>query len=252
MLSKKTRKVDVCLSPLMIDLFDLKEKTVVVIDVFRATTAMCVFFKHHGDKVIPVSSLDQAEFLKKKLDNNKYTFAAERNGKIVESFDFGNSPVSYDGENFRNKSLVITTTNGTKAIEKSKKAGHGVLIASFLNVGSVVRSLVKDFKNDVLVFCSGWKGRFCIEDTLLAGMIVNKLLDHNFKYESDSAAMSYNVYENNKSNLMSAVEKSAYMNRLNLVNDIRYCMQIDTMSLVPSWKNLKFEDKLDFHGFLAV
>ena len=58
MSSKKTRKVDVCLSPLMIDLFDLKEKTVVVIDVFRATTAMCVFFKNHGDKVIPVSSLN--------------------------------------------------------------------------------------------------------------------------------------------------------------------------------------------------
>ena len=57
---------------------------------------------------------------KKKLDKNKYTFAAERNGEIVESFDFGNSPVSYDGKNFRNKSLVITTTNGTKAIEKSK------------------------------------------------------------------------------------------------------------------------------------
>ena len=51
---------------------------------------------------------------------------------------------------------------------------------------------------------------------------------------------------------MNAVEKSDYMNRLNLVNDIRYCMQIDTMSLVPSWKNLKFEDKFDFYGFLAV
>ena len=83
-------------------------------------------------------------------------------------------------------------------------------------------------------------------------MIVNKLLDYNFKYESDSAAMSFNIYESNKSNLMSAVEKSAYMNRLNLVNDVRYCMQIDTMSLVPSWKNLKFEDKFDFYGFLAV
>ena len=252
MVSKKTRKVDVCHSPLMIDLFNLKNKTVVVIDVFRATTAMCVFFKYHGEKVIPVSSLVQAEFLKKKLDSNKYYFAAERNGNIVESFDFGNSPISYDGKNFRNKSLVITTTNGTKAIEKSKKAGYGVLIASFLNVSSVVSCLAEDFKNDVLVLCSGWKGRICIEDTLLAGMIVNKLLLHNFKYESDSAAMSNNIYENNKSNLMSAVEKSAYMNRLNLVNDIRYCMQIDTMSLVPSWKNLKYEDKFDFYGFLTI
>ena len=182
------------------------------------------------------------------FDEKKIYFIYEANDKILEVVKELESKVKEQKIYFFSD-ILDKKSKLRSFFEKSKKAGHGVLIASFLNVGSVVRSLAKDFKNDVLVFCSGWKGRLCIEDTLLAGMIVNKLLDHNFKYESDSAAMSYNIYENNKSNLMSAVEKSAYMNRLNLVNDIRYCMQIDTMSVVPKWKNLKFEDKLDIYRF---
>ena len=129
---KDNRSIDICLTPSIMDLFDLSSKKVVVIDVFRATSAMCVFLNNGGDKVIPVATIEEAKQYKTKhneLHNHKYLVAAERNGVIVPGFDLGNSPLSYHDQPFNNVSLVITTTNGTLAINKAHTAGKGMLLA---------------------------------------------------------------------------------------------------------------------------
>ena len=130
---KNKRKIDICLTPSLLNLFDLSNKQVVIIDVFRATSAMCVFLNNGGDKVIPVATVDEAKNYKKNNDNNisDYLVAAERNGSIVPGFDLGNSPLLYDGKNFNGCSLVITTTNGTLAINKVNTGNAKMLLASF-------------------------------------------------------------------------------------------------------------------------
>ena len=235
-------KIDVCLTPAIVDLFDLSNKQVVIIDVFRATSAMCVFLNNGGERVIPVSNIEDA--IKYKNDINpfcekKYLVAAERNGAVVPGFDLGNSPLSYHNQDFRDVSLAITTTNGTLAINKAQMAGYGMLLASFLNVSSIV-DYISSCNNDVLIVCSGWKGRLCMEDILLAGLLSEKiLLNNQFYCNSDSVLLSKNMYNLAKSNLFQFLEDSAYRKRMNLDEDVKYCLQIDTMDLVPVWSRFK-------------
>ena len=231
-------RIDICLSPSLLDLFDLSNKQVVVIDVFRATSAMCVFLHNGGERVIPVANIQDAIHYKKHgnpLYEKKYLVAAERNGAIVSGFDLGNSPLSYHNQNFQNVSLAITTTNGTLAINKAKMAGNGMLLASFLNASSIV-DYISSCDNDVLIVCSGWKGRLCVEDILLAGLLSEKLLfKNNFLSDSDSVILAKNMYNLAKSNLFQFLADSAYRTRMDLDSDVKYCLQIDIMDVVPIW-----------------
>ena len=230
------RNIDICFTPSMIDFFDLSSKKVVVIDVFRATSAMCVFLNNGGDRVFSLSKVEDALKMKQSINTESFLFAAERNGSIVSGFDLGNSPLLYDGKKFDGISLAITTTNGTRAIEKSKNAGSGIVLASFLNVSAVANHIITVDNSDVLIVCSGWKGRFCIEDTLLAGFLSKKLLaNQKFHFNSDSVLMSNNLYDLSKKNLNDCLLQSSYKQRMDLEADINYCLQVDVMSCVPVW-----------------
>ena len=233
------RKVDICFTPALMNLFDLSNKKIVIIDVFRATSAICVFLNNGGDKVIPVASIDEALEYKNRAPKsfNNYIVAAERNGKIAPGFDLGNSPLLYENKKFKDKSLVITTTNGTMAIEKAKPKNKGMILASFLNVSSVVSYILNSDDSDVLIVCSGWKGRMCIEDTILAGLISKKLcFDHVFETDSDSILIAQNLYEKASVNLFQFLSHSSYMKRLNLVEDVKYCLKKDIMKTIPIWR----------------
>ena len=236
-------KIDICLSPSMIGLFDLSNTKVVIIDVFRATSAMCVFLHNGGERVIPVANVEDAQKYKNNVDplcEKKYLVAAERNGDVVPGFDLGNSPLSYHNTDFQGLSLVITTTNGTLAINKSKMAGEGMLLASFLNASSIVDYIASSANSDVLIVCSGWKGRLCIEDILLAGLLSEKLLlKSQFYCTSDSVIFSKNMYNLAKSNMFEFLAHSAYRKRMNLDSDVEYCLQIDIMDIVPIWSGFK-------------
>mgnify|MGYP001189606330 CR=1 FL=1 len=242
---RKKNSIDVCLTPNLIDLFDVQNKVVVVIDVFRATSAICTALYSGVQEVIPVSTLDEA---KTYLNKDNYLVAAERNGTIVPGFDLGNSPLDYlDKEKLKNYSLVITTTNGTTAIERSKNA-KALILASFLNIQSVVQFLV-EHKQDVLIICSGWKGRVCIEDMVLAGMITNLLLKYSFFINQDSSSVVLNLYKLCKDDMYNFIMHSSYINRTNmhsndvkekLYHDIKYCLKINIINIVPIFNKRSF------------
>jgi hypothetical protein len=105
-----TRSIEVCFSPLSYPLFKNDEAIVVIIDIFRATSAICTAFHHGVNSVIPVATVDEAWDYKRK----GYIAAAERQGEVVPGFEFGNSPFSYMGEGVKGKTIVLTTTNGTQ------------------------------------------------------------------------------------------------------------------------------------------
>jgi 2-phosphosulfolactate phosphatase len=228
--------VDVCLSPDLIHLFSLKNKVVVVVDIFRATSVICTALNNGITEVIPISDLGQLN----EFDSNNFLIAAERDGKIVEGFKFGNSPLHYhENPDVIGKKLVFTTTNGTRAINLSKNEAESVIIASFLNI-TAVSSFLKRQQKDILVLCSGWKGKISLEDTLFAGFILEKLVKLGFKSESDSSFLSRQLYNDSRANLIKFALQSSHKKRtenLGMDKDLKFCLQLDVFDNVPVYND---------------
>lgn len=143
--------IQTCYSPALFPLFKEENAIVVVVDVLRATSAICTAIHHGVDKMIPVAGLDEA----RKYKAEGYLVAAERNAIKQEGFDFGNSPFHYIDEDLSGKTIVISTTNGTQAIEAAKDSST-ILIGSFLNISAIANWILQQERN-VIVLCAGWK-----------------------------------------------------------------------------------------------
>ena len=233
------RELSVCLSTSMIQSCDIKDKIIVVVDIFRATSVICTALSNGVTEVIAVNKIND---VKPYLNNKNYLVAAERDGKVVEGFKFGNSPLSYiNNPNIIGKKLVLTTTNGTKAINSSLGADE-ILIGSFLNLMSLV-NILKQKNKDCIIYCSGWKGQVCLEDTLFAGCLASRLLNSNsFFSHCDSVILSKSIYDSAKDNMTSFLIKSSYKERtreLNINPDIDFCLSLDKFKDVPIYRNGK-------------
>jgi 2-phosphosulfolactate phosphatase len=225
-------KVEVSFSPELFPVyFQSQDCVVVVIDVFRATSAICTAFEYGAQRIIPVSSIEEALEYKKK----GFLVGAERGGEVVEGFDFGNSPFSYMNETVRGKDIVLTTTNGTRALNIAKPAKR-IVVGSFLNLTGLCNYLIEQQK-DVLLLCAGWKGRFNLEDTLFAGAVVQQLVQHSaFSDLADSAIAAQELYECALPDVEQFLRNSSHRKRLaklDLEKDINYCLQLDTTDIVP-------------------
>jgi 2-phosphosulfolactate phosphatase len=230
--SGNTRKVEVVYSPALFPVyFENNDCVVIVIDVFRATSAICAAFESGIDSLIPVASLEEAIEYKQK----GFKVGAERNAEIVEGFDFGNSPLTFKEGKFKDESLVLTTTNGTKALEMAKPANH-VVIGAFTNL-SAVCEYVERLDKDVLLLCAGWKDRFNLEDTLFAGAAAQKITQNlRFSNISDSTIAAINMYEAAKDDLYGFLGESSHrkrLSRLNMEEDVIYCLSTDKSDIVP-------------------
>lgn len=221
--------LDVCFSPELLHLYELKNRIVVVVDILRATSSMVTGLAHGLEKIIPVSTLAECQEYSKK----GYLTAAERDGQKADGFDFGNSPFSYMAENLRGRTVAMTTTNGTHAIRLSL-AAEQVVIGAFLNLSSVAAYL-QEKQKDVLVVCAGWKGKFNLEDTLFAGALAQKLAT-TFAPENDATLAAGHLYEIAQNDLAGFLSKSSHVQRLqnlHIYEDITYCLQHDIYDLVP-------------------
>lgn len=230
-------RVEVCFTPGEYTYFKDEFDIVVVIDVLRATSAMCAGFDNGIKAIIPVPTVEEAWEYKKK----GYLAGAERKGQIVEGFDFGNSPFSYMREDFKGKEVVLTTTNGTKSLDVAKDA-ETVVVGSFLNLDALSNWLSKQNKN-VLCLCSGWQDKFNLEDTICAGAISDFLINTgNFTSEEDSSIAAKYLYLSAKDNYMGYLKSSSHRRRLknlNLNEDIKYCLTPNQTNVIPILKNGK-------------
>lgn len=239
---QKPKFVDVCLSPQLYPTYHRDDAIVVVIDVLRATSAMCAAFENGVNKIIPVASVAEATEYKQK----GYIVGAERNGIPLEGFDFGNSPASYSREQIGGKTIVISTTNGTKAIDVAREA-HQVVIGAFTNFTVLCDWLEKQNRH-IILLCSGWKNRFNLEDSLFAGAVAEKLLLNKEKFRSaDGALAMADLYKGAKANPFHYLRNGIHSKRLaemNLKNDVRYCLNFDKTSIIPVL-NGKYLEKLN-------
>jgi len=226
------------LSPALLHLYDVRECVVVVIDILRATSTISTALFNGARSVIPVDSVEKCIRLGR--DMNCIT-AGERDGKVAEGLQYGNSSFEYPRSFIEGKILVLTTTNGTKLLHMAlAKGATEIVTGSFLNLSAVCSYLTAQNKN-VILACAGWKDKVNIEDTLFAGAVTNRVKDH-FKIDCDASQMALCLYGNAQSDLfgfMKAVDASHYHRLIDfgLEKDIRHCLTEDLANVLPSYIN---------------
>ncbi|PLV56906.1 2-phosphosulfolactate phosphatase family protein [Thermotoga sp. SG1] len=210
----------------------VKDETVVVVDVLRATSTIVTALANGAKEVVPVKTVEEA-LLRKEKD---VLVCGERNAEKVKGFDLGNSPLEYKSELVFGKTIVLTTTNGTQIIEKVE--GDSVIAASFLNVSAVVEYLKE--KESITVVCAGTSGRFSLEDFLLAGMIVKRLKRDDLL---DGALVAMKYFESVK-NIREEIKRfSSHAKRLislGFEKDVDFCTTEDLYNVVPILANGAF------------
>lgn len=226
-------RVEVCFMPDQYPLYAQEMDIVVVIDVLRATSAMVTAFEHGVERIIPVGTIEEA---RRYQGLPGYIAAAERNGEVVEGFTYGNSPLSYRGPEVQGKTLVLTTTNGTRTINLAKDAKR-LVIGAFLNLTALSEWLVRQDAN-ILLLCAGWKGKFSLEDSTFAGAVMDRLLESGrFGLEEDSSIAAQYLFMAARDNFMSilkAAPRRKRIEKLQLLPDVKYCLTADTATVIPT------------------
>ena len=220
-------KVEVCLTPALIEQHDLNGKIAVVVDIFRATSCMVTGLSCDVSAIYPVATVDECLALGAK----GMIMAGERGGQKIEAFDIGNSPFDYQSALVKDRDVAVSTTNGTLAISKSGDADE-VLIGAFLNMAATVK-YIKEKDQDITVHCAGWKGTPNLEDTLYAGALIHELGE--VEMINDSAFIALSLYHQHKDDLEGAGKASAHAKRLagfGITEDISFCMQQDVYDTV--------------------
>ncbi len=227
----KKRKLETCLSPLLYEPGDHKGSIVVIIDILRATSAICTAFENGARSIIAVETVEEARQFKEK----GFLVAAERDGYVLDFADFGNSPFNFTRERVEGKTIVYSTTNGTGIIKMAESASE-IVIGSFLNITSLTRWLEKQEK-DVVLFCAGWKNRFNLEDSVCAGAFAERLLGTSLYHTiCDSTLAVLDLWRLAKDDPEGYIEKAAQRSRLRdkgLDDCIPFCLSADFTESIP-------------------
>lgn len=228
-------RLEVCLSPALLHLYDTTDAVVVIIDVFRATSTIAAALHNGASRVIPVSTVPECIDLGSALDNS--ITAGERDGKVAEGLQHGNSPLEYPRSFVEGKTLVLTTTNGTRLLHMVQNAAE-IITGSFLNLDAVCEFLKSQQKN-VLLGCAAWKDRFNLEDTLFAGAVASRISTH-FDVNCDSTRAALHLHEQSGGQYIDFLRNSSHYRRLSrfgLERDMEYCTQPNLHPVVPILHN---------------
>jgi 2-phosphosulfolactate phosphatase len=226
------RNLEVCLTPAIFNRFENNAAIVVVIDVLRASSAICAAFSNGALSLIPVAEISEA----KNYKNEGYLVAAERDGFVLDFADFGNSPFNFTRDKVEGKTIVYSTTNGTRIIDMAASC-FSIVIGTFNNISAITDWLQKQ-DHDVILFCAGWKDKINLEDTICAGAMAEKLIESGiFSTICDSVHLSVDLWKLASPDPLVYIEKAAQRSRLRdkgLDDCIEYCMTPDINSTIPS------------------
>ena len=229
------RILETCFSPALFEVDSHKDSIVVILDILRASSAICTAFANGAEKIIPVGEVSEARDYKAK----GFLVAAERDGFVLDFADFGNSPFNFTKEKVEGKIIVYSTTNGTGLINLASSS-YMTMIGSFLNISALTQYLIQQERN-VLLLCAGWKNRFNIEDTVCAGAIAEILMNsNNYKTICDSTIAALDLWSLARNDLHGYIDKAAQRSRLrdkNLDDCIGFCLTPDFTDKIPVMKN---------------
>jgi 2-phosphosulfolactate phosphatase len=224
-------KLEVCLSPALLHLYNPEHTITVIIDVFRATSTIAAALHNGASCVIPVAAVDECIAIGAALPGS--ITAGERDGRIAPGLQHGNSPLEYPAEFIGGRPLVLTTTNGTRLLHMVRGADT-IITGAFLNLTAVCDFLIASGK-PVLLGCAAWKDRFNLEDTLFAGAVVSRLAGH-FNISCDSARAARTLAQQSRGDYLGYLKDSSHYHRLagyGLEQDLTYCTTADLHPVVP-------------------
>ena len=228
------------LSPALLHLYDVSNSIVVIIDILRATSTITTALYNGAKCVIPVDSVSRCIELGKQIDG---VTAGERDGQVAEGLQYGNSPFEYTKDFIAGKTLVLTTTNGTRLLHMAlEKGAKDIITGSFNNLSAVCDHIVLA-KQNVILACAAWKDKINMEDTLFAGAVISKTRKH-FSVQCDSSHIAEAIYEKGQKDLFSFMKKNdaSHYHRLmgfGLEEDIRYCLTEDVANVLPVYRDGK-------------
>lgn len=227
------------------------DSIVVMIDVLRASSTICAALSNGAREVIPCMTIEEAVREKDSYARDKIILGGERKGLKPEGFDAGNSPLEYDKELVQDKTVVITTTNGTKIFSRFNDAGIRI-IGSFINV-KIVCDYIEDRQklkgSDILIVCAGTDGEFTLEDAVCAGDIVNELYASD-NYEITDAAIAakelFLRYKDDLKNLRLPGKHSAYLKSIGFEEDLKFAFHRNSVDSLPIVDGRRIVDERRF------
>ncbi len=236
MAAKHEVKIEVFFTPSQVEEMRLKDRNVIVIDVLRASTTITTGLQNGAREIIPVNTIENAVKISSNLVGDVTLRAGERNGRMIEGFNLGNSPAEFTEEAVRGKSIIFLTTNGSGAIVKGRHAKH-LVVASFVNLSAVVDFFAQR-EEDVTIICAGKVNDFCLEDAVCAGKIVTMLKDRMRSActidDSGVAAQALDkTFGKNILKLFKSCEHGKYLSEIGFEGDLALCAATDAIPVVP-------------------
>jgi 2-phosphosulfolactate phosphatase len=232
-------KIDVSFSTTQFDELQLRDKNIIVIDVLRASTTITVALNNGAREIIPVASVESAVKISGSLFGEVTLRGGERNGKMIEGFNLGNSPLEYTETAVRGKSIIYCTTNGSVAMAKSRYAKM-LIVASFVNLSAVV-DFMKSENKDFLIICAGRLnslGQFSLEDSVCAGLIIQKLskiegLEFDLTDAAQAALALQKAFGKSIFKLLKSTEHGKLLTEIGMADDLKVCAEIDSVPVLP-------------------
>ncbi len=217
-------------------------KTAVILDIFRTSSTIITALAKGAVKILPASSPENAIELKKRLPHS--LVGGEYLNERIASFDLGNSPLEYTSEIIQGQNIILSTTNGTGSIQKTRDANK-IYIGSFLNAQALVQKL-QESPNDILLICVGTQGEFSLEDTCCAGYLLHLLQATRKLIINDRALNALALYQHFQQNLPYNLSQSKNGRALLLKgqwSDIEYCCLTDLFATIPSYSSQGIVDE---------
>ncbi len=210
----------------------------VVIDVLRATTTIATALNAGAEAVQAFSDVDKLLKVSDSWEENKRIRAAERGGAKVDGCDLGNSPLEFTPEQVKGRRIFISTTNGTRALQRVENAST-VITAAQVNRQAVVNYLQEKMPKTVWLVGSGWEGGYSLEDTACAGAIAQAMIHTSVEVGNDEVIGAIALYEKWQNNLVTMFHQATHGQRLLRLDedaDLDYCARTDIIDIVPIQK----------------
>jgi len=214
---------------------DVRDRTVVVIDVLRACSTVVTALDRGARAVFPVPDMERAGRIAGNLAPDVYRLGGERDGDKIEGYHLGNSPLEYTEQQVEDRDVILNTSNGTQALSAATEANH-LVAACFLNAGRAA-DFVSTVDDAVTIICAGRQNRLALEDALCAGLLLDRLWDDQKPdVTTDSAHTVYTLYDTDRNRLSSALRNTNHAEDLRergYEDDLEYCLDLDSIPVLP-------------------
>lgn len=236
MMKTPTVRADIHFTAQKLDELHLKDKNIVVLDVLRSGTSIALALQNGAKQIIPVNNIENAMRISGGLSSEVTLRAGERNGKMIEGFQIGNSPTEFSVEMVKGKTIILLTTNGTTTIVKGRHA-RNLVTGGFVNLSEIVGFLA-ELHDDFLIICAGKDNSFCLEDAVCAGRVLNllaKMGGINLTY-NDSAVAAMTLDKNHGRALLKLLKNSEhgqYLAGIGHEADLKVCAAVDSVKVLP-------------------